>query len=388
MSAGGGPTFFDLEPLPPAHPRPGDALATPYAIEVTEDDRTLVATAAASDKLFTVDATSGAVLGARGCGRCAAWGRAGWRCRMGTERGRKHGLTGRFGRPCRAAGHREHRLEDPTHPEFKRGRIAFESAAASSTKTASCASCHPDGHTDQLLWVLKTPVVSGGNQIMPRSTMPVRGLRDTAPFHWDGIPGDPYGGTNSASVHRPVARNSDPGRPESATRHLIDGALSSTMLLEGDGVKNDEGKAGLLSGEERDAMSKFLLGVTYPPAQRRAYTNVLTRRATRGFRLFHIEGNFEDKPAPNVCGDCHRMPFWVSNQHAGIWDGCTDLAWRLRPATDPATGQAQYHRLRFLSPPRGERRAEREMWRLSWRSKPRFRVHLGHQPKSERPRQT
>ena len=71
-------------------------------------------------------------------------------------------------------------LEDPTHPEFKegipeRGRIAFNNADFSSTKSFSCASCHPDGHTDQLLWVLETPIVSGGNQIMPRSTMPVRG---------------------------------------------------------------------------------------------------------------------------------------------------------------------------------------------------------------------
>ena len=67
-------------------------------------------------------------------------------------------------------------LQDPTHPDFKAGRIAFNNADFSSTKSFSCASCHPDGHTDQLLWVLKTPIVTGGNQIMPRSTMPVRGL--------------------------------------------------------------------------------------------------------------------------------------------------------------------------------------------------------------------
>ena len=66
---------------------------------------------------------------------------------------------------------------------FKGGRIASNTAGASSTGTFACAGCHPDGHTDQLLWVLKTPIVTGGNQIMPRSTMPLRGLRDTAPFH-------------------------------------------------------------------------------------------------------------------------------------------------------------------------------------------------------------
>ena len=106
-------------------------------------------------------------------------------------------------------------LHDPTHRQVKLGRTWFNDADASSTRTFSCASCHPDGHTDQLLWVLKTPIVTGGNQIMPRSTMPVRGLRDTAPFHWDGIPGDPYGGINSANIRRRVPPNSHVDVPES-----------------------------------------------------------------------------------------------------------------------------------------------------------------------------
>ena len=123
-------------------------------------------------------------------------------------------------------------LDDPTDAVIKRGRIAFTTAKASTTGTFSCASCHPDGHTDQLLWVLATPIVTGGNQIMPRSTMPVRGLRDTAPFHWDGIPGDPYGGIHSASIRQGVKPNSDIHSPESTTRHLIDGGLGSTMAME------------------------------------------------------------------------------------------------------------------------------------------------------------
>ncbi|MDP7106152.1 MAG: hypothetical protein QGH41_03685, partial [Roseibacillus sp.] len=121
--------------------------------------------------------------------------------------------------------------------------------------------------------VLKTPIVTGGDQIMPRSTMPVRGLRDTAPYHWDGIPGDPYGGNNSANIRTHVAPNSDPDKPESSTRHLIDGGLANTMLMVGSKETNDEGKAGHLSSGERDDMAKFLLNVTYPPAQRRAYDN-------------------------------------------------------------------------------------------------------------------
>ena len=55
--------FIDLEPLPPHHPEPGLALATPFGIAISQDDATLFATAAGSDKFFAVDAKSGKVLG-------------------------------------------------------------------------------------------------------------------------------------------------------------------------------------------------------------------------------------------------------------------------------------------------------------------------------------
>ena len=75
--------------------------------------------------------------------------------------------------------------------------------------------------------------------------MPARGLRDTAPYHWDGIPGDPYGGINSASLKKSVPPNSDIRKPESSTRFLIDGGLASTMMMVGSKDKNNEGKKGL-----------------------------------------------------------------------------------------------------------------------------------------------
>ncbi|MEO1619284.1 MAG: hypothetical protein AAFV88_25850, partial [Planctomycetota bacterium] len=57
------PDFIDLEPLPPKQPEPGKTLATPFAIQISDDDSTLVVSAAASDKVFTVDVKSGKVLG-------------------------------------------------------------------------------------------------------------------------------------------------------------------------------------------------------------------------------------------------------------------------------------------------------------------------------------
>ncbi|MCH2180931.1 MAG: ankyrin repeat domain-containing protein [Mariniblastus sp.] len=373
------PEFIDLEPLPPAQPEPGQALATPFAIEISDDDRTLVVSAAGSDKLFTVDVETGQILG-----------------RVDVD-SVPRGIaleSGDDGRARRAWVHNavensislidladaanpqvidSIRLEDPTPAVIKRGRKVFNMASASTTGTFSCASCHPDGHTDQLLWVLKTPVVSGGDQIMPRSTMPLRGLRDTAPFHWDGIPGDPYGGNNSASIRRPVKPNSDPDIPETTTRHVIDGSLESTMTLVGLTVTNDEGKAGLLSAAQRDDLAKFLLDIPFPPAPQRAYTNVVSREAREGFELFHIQG--DDDPSRttfNVCGDCHRMPFLVSTNTPGTgmdaptWRGAYDR-WLILPQ-----GRLNIVEFDFFRRIAEGGLDERRIWQLSWAGRRRF----------------
>lgn len=374
VKIGGELKFFDLELLPPKHPKPENAFATPFAIQVTADDSTLVVSAAGSDKVFTVDARIGDVLGQvavdsvpRGIALDEA-SRQAWVLNAVANTVSVVNITD----PTRLSVETTIPLEDPTHPAFKRGRIAFNTARASTTRSFSCASCHPDGHTDQLLWVLKTPIVTGGDQIMPRSTMPIRGLRDTAPFHWDGIPGDPYGGNNSAHIRGKVEPNSDPEVPESAARDLIDGGLANTMLMVGDETRNDEGKAGLLSAKERDDMAKFLLSVTYPPAPKRAYTNELSERAQDGFELFHILGNHEGRPKPNVCGNCHRMPFWVSTNSpdtgmdAPTWRGAQDRFLILPQGRLNIVGFDFYRHIAEAG------NDERSMWRLSWRSKPRF----------------
>lgn len=370
--------FFDLEPPPPMDPKPDQALATPFAIEISDDDATLVATAAGSDKVFTLDAKSGEILGQaevgavpRGIALESDAGGKATRAWVLNAVGNTISLVN-VSDPKALKTETTIVLEDPTPPAFKRGRIAFNTARASSTRSFSCASCHPDGHTDQLLWVLKTPIVSGGNQIMPRSTMPIRGLRDTAPFHWDGIPGDPYGGNNSANVSGHVEPNASVEEPESAARHLIDGGLASTMLRVGDETKNDEGKAGFLSAAERDDLAKFLLHVTYPPAQKRAYTNELSEKAEEGFELFHLVGNEEGRPQRNVCGNCHRMPYWVSTNTPGsgmdapTWRGAYDRFLILPQGRLNVIGLDFYRRVAEQGIP------ERDMWRFSWRNKPEF----------------
>lgn len=366
------PEFINLEPLPPKHPEKGMALATPYAVQISGDDSTLVASAAGSDKLFTVDAKSGDVLGRVPVGAVPRG--------IALENGDN-------GRPSRAwvynavadtvslvdlsdianpevAGFVK--LEDPTHRQVKLGRTWFNDADVSTTGTFSCESCHPDNNTDQLLWVLKTPIVTGGNQIMPRSTMPVRGLRDTAPFHWDGVLGDPYGGINSASIRKSVEPTADPDDQTTSTRHLVDISMAEILMAHGDGMVNDEGKPGGFTAAERDDLATYLLSVPFPPAQRRAYDNKLSSRAEEGFKMFHIVGDAGGTPGSNLCGNCHRMPFNVSTNTPGT--GMEATTWR--GAYD-----------RFLILPQGRlniiefdfyRRVaeagndERSIWRFSW----------------------
>lgn len=373
------PNFFDLEPLPPEHPQPGQALATPYAIQISDDDQTLVMTASGSDQLVTLNPATGQILGRVQVdhtpeGLTLEHDCEGNLIRAWTLNASANSISV-VDLQDRSQPRVTHTipLDDPTPPEIKKGRIAFESAAASSTGTFSCASCHPNGHTDQLLWVLKTPVVTGGNQIMPRLTMPIRGIRDTEPYHWDGIPGDPYGGIHSASIYWEAEPNSELGDPVSPALNLVNGSLATTMKAQNDSTVNNQGKAGRLSSEDRVALAKFILEVPYPPAPKRAYDNVLTQRARDGFELFHIKGNLErEKPKPNVCGDCHRMPFWVSTNTPGTgmdaptWRGAYDR-WMILPQ-----GRLNIIAFDFYKKLTEKGVPERDLWRLSWRGHERF----------------
>ena len=99
---------------------------------------------------------------------------------------------------------------DPTPAEVRRGRIAFNSGFASSNGSFSCGSCHPDGNTDQLMWRIGAECFLGGcvaGEDEPRSTMPIRGLKNTLPLHWAGNLGDPFGGGNGDVGFRRCGRH-------------------------------------------------------------------------------------------------------------------------------------------------------------------------------------
>ncbi|MEO2014553.1 MAG: ankyrin repeat domain-containing protein [Fuerstiella sp.] len=373
------PEFIDLEPLPPEHPKKGMALATPYALQISADDSTLVASAAGSDKLFTVDADTGKVLGRVAVGAVprgialenTADGKpsTAWVYNAVANTVSQIDLSDTSS--PKVSGFVK--LNDPTHRQVKLGRTWFNDADSSSTGTFSCESCHPDNNTDQLLWVLETPIVTGGNQIMPRSTMPIRGLRDTAPFHWDGMLGDPYGGNNSANIRSSVEPVADVDDQTTSTRHLVDISMAEILMAHGDNMVNDEGKPGGFTAAERDDLARYLLSIPFPPAQRRAYDNVLSKRAQEGFKLFHIDGDLDPaRTTPNVCGNCHRMPFLVSTNTPGTgmeaptWRGAYDRFLILPQGRLNIIGFDFYRRVAERGQP------EEEMWRFSWGGRRRF----------------
>ncbi|RLT08348.1 MAG: hypothetical protein DWI24_11050, partial [Planctomycetota bacterium] len=161
--------------------------------------------------------------------------------------------------------------------------------------------------------------------------------------------------------------------PESSARHLIDGGLASTMSLPGDKTLNDEQKPGRLSAADREAMAAFLLSVPYPPAQRRSFDNRLSKKAADGFKLFHIEGDIDpSKPKPNVCGDCHRMPFLVSTNTPGsgmdapTWRGAYDR-WLILPQ-----GRLNIIDFPFFRSVADQGSPERSIWQFSWAGRRRF----------------
>ena len=136
---------------------------------------------------------------------------------------------------------------------------------------------------------------------------------------------------------------------------------------------NDEGKRGGFTAAERDDLAMYLLSVPFPPAQRRAYDNVLSETALEGYKLFHIDGDNDPRQLrPNVCGDCHRMPFTVSTNTPGT--GMEATTWRGAYDRFLILPQGRLNIIEFpfyrSVAERGQ--PEEDIWRFTWGGRPRF----------------
>lgn len=337
----GSPARIDLEPLPPSDPAAGEQLATPYGIAVSEDASTLVATAAASSRAFTLDRASGTVLDILDVGAIPRG--VALRSDSSTGAPQTAYVLNTLGNSVSVVDVStpsslselatvDVGMDDRTPEPVRMGRIAFNDANASSSGTFACASCHPDGHTDQLLWRIGGACFFGdcSGDEEPRSTMPVRGLRDTLPLHWDGTLGDPFGGSNGAignsNSEPPDCSRSD---PQACFRDLVDATQSGPMCEQPSCPTGPSGLPGRLTLQERDDMATFLERVSYPPARSRRLDDRLTE-ASDGVTvdtqngpqtvsaIAGVEDFFRDQGSqigttdPNTCADsdagCHELP--------------------------------------------------------------------------------
>jgi YVTN family beta-propeller protein len=337
------PTQHELEPALPSQPASTDALATPFGIALTSDDATLVVTAAATSRLFTASAANpsqvldrldvgaiprGVALRDNGDGTHTAYvlNTLDNSVSVVSVTNSTGALSLVTTVPVGA---------DPTPDAVRRGRIAFNDAFASDSATFACASCHPDGNTDQLLWRIGGECGALGCDPgdEPRSTMPVRGLRGSLPLHWDGTLGDAFGGPNGStgSGGNLAANCSIPGSGDERAcfRQLVDGSLSGVMCDQ-TGACPPGGNQ--LSEQEKDDMAAFLERVAYPPARSRPLDDVvsdaaspvtitdlsggngISANAVAGFEDFFMDqGGVGD---PNTCADsnsgCHEFPLGAS----------------------------------------------------------------------------
>ena len=327
----GAPSVIELEPLPPSQPASGDELATPYGLAISDDDSTLVATAAGTSRLFTMNATTGAVRGI-----VDLWNPPDLRGQQ-IPKGVAL-LSDGTGAPQTAyvLNTMENTVSvvdvsdpdnpsetaeilvgsDPTPDAIRRGRIAFNNAFASSTGTFSCESCHPDGNMDQLLWRIGGACFHTGcsNDDEIRSTMPVRGLKNTLPLHWDGTLGDPFGGGNGAVG---VGGNGgidctlgDADGDHDCFLDLVGGSLSGVMCDQTGPCPTGGNE---LTAQEQDDMAFFLAAVVYPPARGRRMDDTVTQSAQQGFADFFMDvGGLGGFAGVTTCADmdsgCHALP--------------------------------------------------------------------------------
>jgi len=336
---------IDLEVLPPAQPAIGDELANPYGIDISGDDSTLVVTAAQTSRVFTMDAATGAILDILDLGTGADFGQQIPRGVVMKSDGNGAPQTAYVlntlentvsvvdvSNPSNLVHVRKFKVgQDPTPDAIRRGRIAFNNAFASTSGTFSCASCHPDGNTDQLLWRIGGPcffgACSGDDEI--RSTMPVRGLKNTLPLHWDGSLGDPFGGTNGAlgggGNEAPDCDLGGPDGDHDCFLDLVDGSLAGVMCDQNGSCPPGGNE---LTAQEKDDMAVFLASVAYPPGESRAVDDVVSANALDGFSQFWVDqpGNFPgdlgDLVGVTTCGDmdggCHALPWGTDTNSATL----------------------------------------------------------------------
>ena len=358
----GAVTITDLEG---ASPTQATALATPYAAAISGDDSTLVVTAMGSSRVVTINATTMAILSRLDLGSVAGGD-------FGQQMPRGVALKSTGGGAPQTAyvlNSFENTVSvvdvsnpssisevaqfpvgsDPTPPEVRRGRVAFHSGFASSNGTFSCGSCHPDGNTDQLMWRIGAECFVAGcveGEDEPRSTMPIRGLKNTLPLHWAGNLGDPFGGGNGdVGVGGPDTVDCSLDGPDGdhdCFADLVPASLAGVMCDQTPScAAGPSGAPGQLDAQQRDDLAFYLASVSYPPPRSRRIDDTLSTaarpvnvpngngsasslfgNAAKGFQDFFTDQGGLGGSGTDTCADsdagCHTLPLLSGTDSATL----------------------------------------------------------------------
>jgi hypothetical protein len=170
--------------------------------------------------------------------------------------------------------------------------------------------------------------------------MPIRGLKNTVPLHWDGTLGDPFNNTGNGAVGLagsvPASCSTTDGDQHDCFLDLVEGSLSAVMCDQNPATNPAGCPAGgnELSAAERDDLAVFLASVSYPPARSRRMNDTLSRvtdpnpvqvgtipvSAHEGFKDFFTDqggGNNPDTCAESNAG-CHALPLGAATNSATL----------------------------------------------------------------------
>lgn len=161
----------------------------------------------------------------------------------------------------------------------RRGERVFHDASVTFQGQFSCRSCHPDGHTDGLTWDFEIDGV-GENVVETRS---LRGIRDTAPFKWNGK--NPDLATQCGPRFARVLTRSDPFTPED----LAD-------------------------------LVAYIESVVLPPRRLPEEFHAARERGRILFFRTHTKTG-EEIPVANRCHTCHRPPLFTNRMMTDVGTG-------------------------------------------------------------------
>ena len=161
----------------------------------------------------------------------------------------------------------------------RRGERAFHDAAVTFQGQFSCRSCHPDGHTDGLTWDFEIDGI-GHNLLETRS---LRGVRDTAPFKWNGK--NPSLKAQCGPRFARVLTRSDPFSPQ-----------------------------------RLDDLVAYIESIPLPPRREAPGTAAARERGRQIFFRSENSGG-ETLPAIQRCPTCHRPPLFTDRLPADVGTG-------------------------------------------------------------------